>query len=48
MFNRDMKTATRTGSNYQKEWQISVVEILELDPWKYFKKPVLSYSKIRG
>ncbi|MDJ0660948.1 MAG: hypothetical protein QNJ42_15885 [Crocosphaera sp.] len=48
MFNRGTKTAATTESSYQEEWHISVVEILELDPWKYFKTPVLAYSKVRA
>lgn len=47
MFKRNVKTAPQTNSSSQEEWQISVIEILELDPWNYFKKPALAYSKVK-
>ncbi|WP_157951214.1 hypothetical protein [Cyanothece sp. BG0011] len=47
MFNRGVKTTPKTESNYQEEWKISVIEVLELDPWKYFQKSAYSYSKVR-
>ena len=48
MFKRNQNKAAQTKSNFQEEWQISVIEVLELDPWNYFKKPALAYSKVKG
>ncbi|MGK7955203.1 MAG: hypothetical protein AB4063_08065 [Crocosphaera sp.] len=47
MFNKKGTKPTQGESNLQEEWHISVIEILELDPWKYFKKPTPAYSKLR-
>ena len=48
MFNKNVTRTTHGESNLQEDWHISVIEILELDPWKYFKKPTLAYSKVRN
>ncbi len=48
MFNNNVTKTTQSESNLEEEWHISVIEILELDPWKYFKKPTLAYSKVRS
>lgn len=48
MFKRDVKKPVQLKSNLQEEWQIPVIEVLELDPWKYFKKPALAYGKVKG
>lgn len=47
MFKRNTKKANQTNSNAQEDWQISVIEVLELDPWQYFQKPVRVYSKVK-
>ena len=48
MFKRDVKKPVQLKSNLQEEWQISVIEVLELDPRKYFKKPGLAFGKVNG
>ena len=48
MFKRNLKKTAQPNSNFQDEWKISVIEVLELDPWKYFAKPALAYSKVKS
>jgi hypothetical protein len=45
MFKKNSVTTSRQKSDNQEEWQISVMEVLELDPWKFFAKPVPVYSQ---
>jgi hypothetical protein len=47
MFKKNSVTTFQPKSDNQEEWQISVMEVLELDPWKFFAKPIPIYSKVR-
>ena len=41
-------SSSKSFDKKQAEWEVSMIEILELHPWQFFTKPSLAYSKVRS
>ncbi len=46
MLKNNCSSSSKSVGKQQEDWEVSMIEILELNPWEFFSKPSLAYSTV--